>query len=205
MQPETFRDEFCDSRETFHKLEIYHKALMKWQKAINLVGPKTLQDSWSRHFADSAQLLPHIPIHVKHIVDIGSGAGFPGLVIAMMRPDIHVHLVESDDKKAQFMRHVSRESQIKNTTIHVKRIEDATELSPDVVTARALASLTQLMKYCESWAQNNPDLMCLFLKGRNLGGEIEEAEEIFSFSRETFPSLTAEDSSILRIHTLKRL
>jgi len=202
MQPEDFRIQFCDSRETFEKFELYHQLLLKWQKAINLVGAKTLPQAWERHFADLAQLVEYIPESTKIITDIGSGAGFPGLVLAIMRPDITVHLVESDDKKAQFLRNVSRESQILNTMIHVKRIEDTTDLTPDLVTARALADVKRLFDYCLPWSESIPRLSYLFLKGRGVAEEIKEAQQHYKFSCESFPSLTARDSTILKISTL---
>ena len=91
------------SRETLPALGAYVDLLTKWQKAINLVGPATLQDAWARHIVDSAQLLPLLPAGAKRLADLGTGAGFPGLVLAALRPDLNVVLIESDARKAAFL------------------------------------------------------------------------------------------------------
>ena len=97
------------SREMREKLEIYHRLLLKWQKAINLISPRTIQEAWIRHFADSAQLTRYIPVasdvsrESSIVADLGSGAGFPGLVLAMLRDDLDIHLIESDQRKCQFL------------------------------------------------------------------------------------------------------
>lgn len=206
MQPDFSKNEFASSlnvsRETIDKLEIYLKLLIKWQKAINLVSSKTLPDAWNRHFVDSAQLLPLIPKHVKTIADIGSGAGFPGVVLAILRPDIEVHLIESDEKKCQFMRTVSRETNVK-IHVHPKRIEQAHDVArPDMISARALASLEELFGYVLPWAEQNNELTMLFLKGERSADEIEHARTKYSFDVEHFDSETDGNASILRIANL---
>lgn len=203
MQPnQEFFNSLNVSRETTDKLEIYLRLLMKWQKAINLVSSRTLQDAWIRHFVDSAQLLPLLPKRVKIIADIGSGAGFPGLVLAILNPCLDVHLIESDMKKCQFMRNVSRET---NTEIivHNKRIEDAHDLvQPDLITARALASLDELFDYTYPWAQKNKELQLLFLKGERSQEEINLAQQRYNFLCEVFESDTQAEANILRIANL---
>lgn len=203
MQPEDFIAQFSVSRESFEKLKAYHALLLKWQKAINLISPKTIQDSWQRHFIDSAQLAEYIPDSVKTIADLGSGAGFPGLVLAIMRPDLGVHLVESDERKAQFLRTVSRETQAP-VMVHNERIEKIESLKPGLVTARALADLGALFEYCEDWAMQNPDLKMLFLKGRNYAEEVAAAREIYDFDIAEHESQTSGESRILFISGLKR-
>lgn len=203
MQPnQEFFNSLNVSRETTEKLEIYLKLLMKWQRAINLVSPRTIQDAWMRHFVDSAQLLPLVPKHVRTIADIGSGAGFPGLVLAILNPALDVHLIESDMKKCQFMRNVSRET---NTPIavHNKRIENAYDLAkPDLISARALASLDELFDYTYPWVEQNKDLQLLFLKGERSQEEISRAESRYDFAYEEFESDTQSEASILRIANL---
>lgn len=204
MQPD-FQTRFGVSRETADQLAAYHALLLKWQKAINLVSNSTLEEAWERHFADSAQLAQYIPQGIKTTADLGSGAGFPGLVLAIMRPDIETHLVESDERKAQFLRTVSRETGIK-VTVHDSRIEDvAARLSPDLVTARALASLDQLLGYCFSWAEKNPNLVMLFLKGQGFDAELREARKRFRFKEENHASLTSAEARILRISALSAI
>ncbi len=193
------------SRGTMDKLEHYHAMLIKWQKAVNLVSNKSLPDAWERHFEDSAQLLPYIPKTTKTLVDIGSGAGFPGLVLAILRPDINVHLVESDQKKCQFLKNVSRETE-SDANIHANRIETMhDELTPDLITARALASLILLFDYCYPWAQKNKSLTLLLLKGIKSTEEIIQAKEKYNFDIEEFPSLTDQNARILKITNLQKI
>ena len=137
MGPIEFQAKSGVSRETLERLTIYADLLVKWQAKINLVGPETLADLWSRHMLDSAQLFPLIRPDAKRLVDLGSGAGFPGLVLGVMgAPD--VHLVESDARKCAFLREAARLTGT-TVTIHNKRIEQVAPLGADVVTARALA------------------------------------------------------------------
>lgn len=191
------------SRETIQRLEIYNQLLIKWQRAINLVSPTTIPDAWSRHFVDSAQILPLIPAHIKTIADLGCGGGFPGLVLAVLEPRFDMHLIESDEKKCQFMRTVSRET---NTpvTIHNKRIEQAyEEVSPDMVSARALASLPRLLEICEPWRKGNAALEYLFLKGAKAEDEVEEARAAHDFSCNFYTSETDAQAQILHIKDVR--
>ena len=202
MQPEDFQAQYSVSRESFEKLKVYHALLLKWQNAINLISPKTIQESWQRHFADSAQLAQYIPDTVKSIADLGSGAGFPGLVPAIMHPDLDVHLIESDEKKAQFLRTVSRETQV-YVEVHNARIEEIEGLNPDLITARALSDLSTLLRYCEIWSAGNANLKMLFLKGQAYQDEIAGARQYFTFDVEEHASQTAAESRILFISGLK--
>ena len=128
-------------------LQTYVTLLKKWQPRINLIGPKTLRDIWVRHVQDSAQLLDHLPPilqeqtgqnqpsnQARRLVDFGSGAGFPGLVLAILRPDLDVHLVESDQRKGAFLREVARETGAK-ITLHSQRIEKLKPLDAHIITA----------------------------------------------------------------------
>tara|TARA_B100001989_G_C24489549_1_gene438790 strand:- start:126 stop:764 length:639 start_codon:yes stop_codon:yes gene_type:complete len=191
--------------EQKEQLEAYHKLLFKWQKAINLISPKTLQDSWSRHFLDSAQIYKFIPESAKTYADLGCGGGFPGLVIAILKPELQTTLVESDERKGQFMRTVIREAGISNAKVVTERIEhyvEGTETTPDLVSARALASLDKLCKFVLPWAQENPEMTCIFMKGENALSEIDEAKKLYVFDVETAPSLTDSRASILVIKNL---
>ncbi|PCI55457.1 MAG: 16S rRNA (guanine(527)-N(7))-methyltransferase RsmG [Alphaproteobacteria bacterium] len=191
------------SDEMFAKIEIYHALLLKWNKAINLVSAKSIEQAWHRHFIDSAQLSKAIPEGVKVYADLGCGGGFPGLVLAIMNPDIAVHLVESDERKCQFMRTVARETEASNVIIHTKRVEAVTDdFCPDFVTARALSSLETLFEYCLPWAQQNKSLVFCFMKGERANEEILVAQKRFDFEYSTVPSLTDNTAQLLFIKKL---
>lgn len=180
------------------KLDHYHALLLKWQKTINLVSPTTLDNAWERHFEDSLQLLDYIPDMVQSVCDIGSGAGFPALVIAIMRPDINVSLIESDVRKCAFLRTVSRETSCDNVTIYTDRIENKIgDMDVDMVTCRALASVRQLLIYTQPLWNNNIDFKILMPKGRNWRDEISEAEKKFTFDLSDFLSKTDDEARIL--------
>lgn len=222
-----------DHKEKFAQ---YEALLKKWQPAINLVSPDTLSEIRTRHIEDSAQLVDLIPAGAKTLFDLGSGAGFPGLVIAMMRPDLEVHLVESDQKKCAFLSTVSRETKtpviIHNSRVEERvrrggselkgegeprggsepggrreqekeRAEDQELVVPDVITARALASLEKLLAYVLPWAQQNPALTLLFLKGEKAQEEITQARAAYDFEVVTHPSKTAVQGVVAEIKNLK--
>lgn len=194
------------SHETEKRLRAYQALLSKWQEKINLVSPSTIKDSWARHFEDSLQLLPLILPSVKTLYDLGSGAGFPGLVLSIARPDIAVTLIESDTKKCAFLSAVSRETGV---AVNVKnlRIEAATAdlPPPDLITARALAPLETLFSYVWPWAEANPDLSLLFPKGENWQGEVKAARAAgWSFDMSETASQTEKSARILLFKNLRK-
>ena len=163
------------SRETIEKLDFLVAFLSDRQRKQNLVGRSTLPDVWRRHILDSAQVLDMLPSDCSTVTDLGSGAGFPGLVLAIMG-DFKVHLVESVGKKAQFLREASAELKL-DTHIHQERIEDLEPWVTQVVTARALAPLDLLLKYASRFAgrHGGKPPVCLFFKGRQHRKELEKA------------------------------
>ncbi|OFX00930.1 MAG: 16S rRNA (guanine(527)-N(7))-methyltransferase RsmG [Alphaproteobacteria bacterium RIFCSPHIGHO2_12_FULL_66_14] len=186
------------SRETRDQLEAFVNTLMRWQKAINLVGRTTLEDIWTRHVLDSAQLVILIPKGVKSLTDLGSGAGFPGLVVAALRPDLDVTLIESDARKAAFLGEAARRMGLeKQPKIVVGRIEAVAPAKADVVTARALAPLAQLLE----WARphRTDTAICLFHKGKGWQAELTEAMKDWDIPGQPFNSVTDLDAVILRI------
>ncbi|NNE78797.1 MAG: 16S rRNA (guanine(527)-N(7))-methyltransferase RsmG [Silicimonas sp.] len=188
------------SRETLARLESYARQLTIWNKRINLVSPKSLDDLWQRHFLDSLQLLRVAPPWATW-VDLGSGGGFPGAVVAIANPDRQVTLMESDARKCAFLRTIARETtgfQVVN-----ERIEDAEPQSADVVSARALAPLDKLLTYASRHL--DPNGRAVFLKGRKAREEIEVALENWRFDCETFPSETDEEAVILSIGDIERV
>lgn len=194
------------SRESLEKLNIYHALLLKWQKAINLVSPKTVEDAWVRHFADSAQLLNFISDDVKVVMDWGSGAGFPAMVLAILRSSIEFHVVESDERKCQFIRTVSRETSVP-IRIHTQRIEDLEldSVNPHLITARALASARNLLGYAVPWVERSPELKMLLLKGEGAQAELDEAAQGYKFDVELSPSVTEPSASIAMLSSIRVL
>ncbi len=188
------------SEKTKEKFKIYEEILKKWQNKINLVSPSTLSDIMNRHIMDSAQLYPLITARQKTILDMGSGAGFPGLVLAILNQNEgqglwDVHLVDSDSRKCAFIQEVAR---LTDTQIHLHncRIENLTDFKADVITARALKEVKTLIEY--SIPLMKSDGICLFLKGKNVELELEWAANTYSFVAKKIPSIT-QGSFILEI------
>lgn len=198
------------SRETWDTFDQYAALLVAWQARINLIGPKTVNNLWQRHFLDSAQLLPLLPekepspAEPLRVLDIGSGAGFPGLVLAILLQDrpIEVHLVESDQRKCAFLRAVVA-SFSGNVAVHAVRLEAMVDVGPvHVVTARALAPLATLLGYVDQVRDRSGQIFaprCLFLKGQNAEAEIAEARRHWAFEARCVSSLTSEDGAVVVI------
>jgi 16S rRNA (guanine527-N7)-methyltransferase len=204
LTPEAFAAACDVSRETLERLRRYAEILVKWQKSINLVAPESLKDLWRRHMLDSAQLWAHLPPQVRGLVDMGSGGGFPGLVLAIMGV-ANVHVIESDARKCVFLAEAARAAGLevgRNPMVHRSRLEDVANLRADVVTARACAPLAQLLTYAEPFLQ--ADSICLFLKGGRVDEELTEAEKTWRMTVERFPSLSDPSGTILRIRQVAR-
>lgn len=194
------------SRETYDHLKIYHDLLVKWNKSINLVAPSTVEEGWERHISDSVQLDRYLPNHIRQAVDFGSGGGFPGLVLAILRRDTCVFtLCESDQRKCQFLKTVSRET---NCPVRVltQRVEmiDAGAVPADVVTARAFAPLGKILSYAMPWAEENPELKLLLLKGGRAQEEIKEARAAYDFEYEQAPSVLYNEGCVLRVWGVRK-
>ncbi len=197
LTPEAFAAHAGVSRETLARLEDYADLLRKWQNAINLVSTASLNDLWRRHIWDSAQLLPHIPADAHSLLDLGSGAGFPGLVLAILGVD-GVVLVEADKRKCAFLREAARVTGT-DVTIHDRRIEDMGEEIPpvDVITARAVASLSLLLERIKLYMI--PNTVCLFHKGQQVEAELAEIRRIWPGAIEKIPSVTDAAGVIIRL------
>ena len=187
------------SRETLDKLYLYESLLRKWQSKINLIGPSTVDHIWHRHFLDSAQLMPLIPSRETIIVDIGSGAGFPGLVLAILGY-CHVHLVESDQRKCAFLKEVARQTQT-GISIHHQRIEQFSLPHIDIITSRACSSLSKLINMLWHLMEKNP--ICLFHKGKKYTKELEELTG-WSYHLNVRPSQTDDSGVILEFSNITR-
>ncbi|MBL4614427.1 MAG: 16S rRNA (guanine(527)-N(7))-methyltransferase RsmG [Magnetovibrio sp.] len=195
MTPEQFQDQTHVDVDVMDRLQAYANLLIKWQAKINLVGPATVPHVWQRHMLDSAQLSTFIPKD-KKIVDFGSGAGFPGLVLACMRPDLDVHLVESDQRKCAFLQEVNRTVGC-GATVHNQRIETLAPLEADIITSRALASLDKLLSFAQMHSLSTG--ICLFLKGKRWLEELTEAQKNWIMQVQNHPSRTDPAGMILEL------
>jgi len=183
------------SRETLRQFEAYLTLLEKWQRRVNLVANSTMADVWQRHILDSAQLFRFCPSNTKKILDVGSGAGFPGLVLAIMG-DVQVDLVESDQRKAIFLSTVIRSLGL-SSKVYNQRIESLPNLYPDVVTARAVAPVSKLMKLIEN--QISPDTVCLLLKGASVEDELTDLQSYSTMVPSYHPSLSGSNGVVLEL------
>jgi 16S rRNA (guanine527-N7)-methyltransferase len=204
--PDAFGRLFSVSRETIRRLELYEALLHKWQRAVNLVAAGTLGDVWHRHFADSAQLARLVPHGATSVVDLGSGAGFPGLVLAIVlaeRAPIRVRLVESDTRRAAFLSEVARKTGVAVDILatRIENPETQAKICPvDVITVRALAPLSRLLALAAPFFAAGT--VGLFLKGRDVQREIEEARAGWRFDVELVPSLTEADGHVAVVREL---
>jgi 16S rRNA (guanine527-N7)-methyltransferase len=192
--PEEFAAKTGVSRETLARLKAYADVLADWNARHNLVAKSTLPDLWRRHFWDSAQLVPLIPSTARSLADLGSGAGFPGLVLAAMLPGLAVTLHEATTKKCAFLR-LAADRMAVPVTIQNARVEDLPRHEFDVVTARALAPLPQLLGYAQNFA--GPNSVCLLLKGQNVVAELTKAHKCWNMKAAQVPSQT--DPSAARV------
>lgn len=194
------------SRETLERLDVVAALLVKWQRTINLVAPASLPALWTRHVADSLQLLDHAPPEVVKWVDLGSGGGFPGLVVAAARAEsgTRVHLVESDQRKAAFLREAARQAALPVEVTCAQIEAAALHLAPgaQVVSARALAPLPKLLDLAA------PFLDCgalgLFLKGKDASQELTRARKGWTLHAALHPSVTDPGARVLVIRSARR-
>lgn len=190
------------SHETLVRLDLIATLLNKWQATINLVAPASLPDLWHRHIADSLQLLDHVPPKAKTWTDLGSGGGFPGLVVAAVladQKDAHVNLVESDTRKAAFLREASRVAGLP-VTVHARRIEQvapALALGCDIVSARALAPLPKLLDLAQPFLEAGA--LGIFPKGQDFERELTEARKTRTFKVDIRRSQSGGEGRILLI------
>ncbi len=198
LTPDDFAAATGVSRETLERFRTYATLLEKWQTSVNLVSTASLADVWRRHLLDSAQLFRYVPADCRRLLDLGSGAGFPGMVLAIMGVQ-GVELVESDQKKALFLREAARETKT-NVTVHARRIEDMAPDAADVVTARALAPLKRLLPLAKRFAE--PHTMCLFLKGADVKRELADAAGDWHLWYTSHTSMSDSCATILKINKL---
>lgn len=193
------------SRETLARLDAFVALLLKWQKTTNLIAPSTIPELWTRHVADSLQLLP-LAGEARVWVDLGSGGGFPGLVIACVlkeRPGTQVNLVESNEKKAAFLREAVRETGAP-AVVHAMRIEDFVrkfEGPVDIVTARALAPLDRLLPMVAPLLKSGAK--AILPKGQDIAAELTAAAKCWNIEAQQIPSKTSGGGKILVLSALR--
>lgn len=193
------------SRETMANLQAFSDLVRRWTPAINLVGKATLPDLWDRHIVDSAQIFTLRPPAARTWADLGSGGGFPGLVIAILArdcsPELRVTLVEADLRKATFLRQAAQSLGLE-VDVRSQRIETLPSLKADVVSARALAPLAELLSYADRLLAK--DGLAVFPKGARHADELAAARREWDFDVDTRPSLSEGEAAILVIRNIHR-
>jgi len=202
---EKLRNTLNVSRETISKLHSYEKLLIQWNPRVNLVAKSTIPDIWVRHFLDSAQIWRYKPKKCTKWLDLGTGAGFPGMVLALIAADdkagVEFTFAESDQRKAAFLQFTARELGL-SPNIAITRIENLTKLGADVISARALAPLNTLLRYAEPHATENT--LCIFLKGEKIDKELTEAQEYWKFTAKQSGSISNPTGKIVQIRNIRR-
>ena len=186
------------SRETCDKLAIYASLLEKWQKSINLVSHSTISSLWERHILDSAQLLPYLPKEPRRILDCGSGAGLPAVILAILT-DHQIEMAESDTRKCAFMQTALRETGSK-ALIHNERLEKIAFRDADIITARAFASVEKILELTS--AQHKEGQIFWLLKGRTVNEELTHKAVSNKITYQNYDSLVAGDGVITRLTRL---
>jgi 16S rRNA (guanine527-N7)-methyltransferase len=190
---------FCDVTENQEQnLEDFVAMLLAENQNFNFIGKSTIESIWNRHILDSAQLISLIEDKNKKFADFGTGAGFPGMVLSILGLK-EIHLIEKSFRKADFLRKVKSLSQ-NRVFVHQTPLEDLKDIKFNCITSRALAPLPKLLQYSKQFLEK--DGYCLFLKGRNLKNEIEASKSAFKFDYELHPSLTSDESNIIKIFNL---
>lgn len=190
------------SRETLDRLDAYVDLIKVWSPRINLISPGTVERIWDRHIVDSAQLSMLAPEDVRLWGDLGSGGGFPGIVIAILRPQSQITLIESDQRKATFLRTCLRQLDIEGTVL-TDRIEQSDALGANVISARALAPLPKLLGYVARHIA--PGGLAILPKGQSSEQEVAEARKTWSFDVAAHPSMTDPAARVLMIERIKRV
>lgn len=194
------------SRETFDKLKAYQALLTEWQEKFNLVSNSSLADAWNRHFVDSVQLFKFLPDNAETLLDFGSGAGFPGLVLAVIAaektPYLKVSLIESIAKKTLYLKEVAKQLGV-NVNVINDRIENVPAQKAGVITSRAMTALNGLLGYAYRFCK--PETICIFPKGKKYAEELAEAHRHWKFKCKIEPSDVSDEGRILIISNLHKI
>jgi 16S rRNA (guanine527-N7)-methyltransferase len=200
LGPEGFAEVIPVSRETLARLEAYAALLVRWSARINLIGRDTITDLWRRHILDSAQLHALLPAAARSLIDLGSGAGLPGLVLAILGAP-GVELVEADSRKCAFLREAARITEV-SVAIRGCRIQAVPPHPVNVVTARALAPLDRLLGLAEPFLA--PGSECLFLKGERVEDELTLARRHWTMTASLHRSRSDPRGVVLRLQQVVR-
>lgn len=201
-----FQEHMNVSRETLVDLEIYEKNLVNWTKKTNLIGKSTIKEIWTRHFLDSAQIVKHLPKlnHRTKIVDFGSGAGFPGLVLATLlkkNKKCTFYIIEKSPKKSQFLTFITKKLKL-NAKIYVKKAENINNIKGDIIISRAFAPLSRALQITFPYCKKNT--VCYFYKGQNVDREIELSTKYWNFgSMKKIKSITSSEGIILKLRNYR--
>ena len=207
--PEAFAAAYPVSRETLDRLSLYADLLRQWGRVQDLVAPSTLDDIWHRHIADSAQVWPLLPEGAQTGADLGSGAGFPGMVLAILGRDVpgfRMHLIESSNRKCSFLREVARRcgAPVEIQCMRIEQLATQSRIGAvEFVTARALAPLTSLIGLAKPLLRDTT--RALFLKGRDASKEVFEAQKVWQFESALTASRTDPEGRIVEIWNLRSL
>ena len=198
-------DKYNVSRETIADLETFQNLVLEWNKKFNLISKSSEKDIWKRHILDSLQLINYIDTEDKTLYDFGSGAGFPGVVLAIFAkhnlPNLNITLIESIKKKAHFLEEVKNALGL-NVNIINDRIEKIKLKKSDIITSRALAALENLFEYAIPFSKKDTKL--IFPKGISWQVELENAQKKWNFTYDKIPSETSEEGVILIVKNLRR-
>ncbi len=193
---------FCEVNPAQEKaMENYVLSILQENQNFNFIGKSTILDVWERHILDSAQLMRFIPNKNFKFADIGSGAGFPGMVLSILGLR-EIHLIEKAFRKADFLRKVKSFS-ANRVFVHQAKLEEMAVVEFDCIVSRALAPLPKLLEYMSKFLKK--DGYGLFLKGKNLPQEIIDAKKIFQFEYELQPSITSSESNIIKVFNINQI
>tara|TARA_B100001093_G_scaffold419371_1_gene410927 strand:- start:100 stop:711 length:612 start_codon:yes stop_codon:yes gene_type:complete len=191
--------EFDLSKKQVDKVESYLSSIIKHNKHTNIVGKSTIENFWNRHVLDCLQLTKHITNKKLKIIDLGTGAGLPGILLSIVGCQ-KVLMVDSVKKKTDFVRKIIKELSL-TAKIQNKRIEKPPTSQHDIIVSRALAPLVKLLTYARMYSNKNTT--SLFLKGRNAINEVDIASKVYSFEFEKIKSISSDDGCILKIKNIK--